>query len=73
MLCDVMGLGKTIQTLGESVLYVVSLDHPVARALTFLANIIDGQSVELEDSAKTTLIVVPRSLVDYCMSLNNHV
>jgi hypothetical protein len=44
MLCDVMGLGKTIQT---------------------LANIIDSQSVELDDSARTTLIVVPRSLVDH--------
>jgi hypothetical protein len=44
MLCDVMGLGKSIQT---------------------LANIIDGQSVELDDSAKTTLIVAPRGIIDH--------
>jgi hypothetical protein len=44
MLCDIMGLGKSIQT---------------------LANIIDGQSVELDDSAKTTLIVAPRGIIDH--------
>lgn len=29
------------------------------------ANIVDGESVDLEDDAKTTLIVVPRSVMDH--------
>ncbi|KAH8705435.1 SNF2 family N-terminal domain-containing protein [Talaromyces proteolyticus] len=53
MLCDVMGLGKTIQT---------------------LANIVDGERVSLDDNANTTLIVVPRALIDHWkVQISTHV
>jgi SNF2 family DNA or RNA helicase len=63
MLCDVMGLGKTIQTLGKSNPPEVQTIH-TARSDIFLANIVDD-SEELEDNANTTLIVAPRGLIDH--------
>ena len=63
MLCDVMGLGKTIQTLGNSNPLELQTIY-TARSDIFLANIVDD-SKELEDNTNTTLIVAPRGLIDH--------